>query len=257
MRLFGLWLYLSVALLPLTSAVKSQDFKTCSDSGFCRRGRALAARAGEAGSSWRSPYSIHVASISTEGSTFSASVRSSLYPEVNFSFEIRIHEDGVARIRMDEVGGLKKRYNEAAAWALIEEPRLLGTANWVLGKKDARVQYGWKKEMELRVSYEPLRVAYLKDGKEEIVLNDAGLMHMEHFRIKQTDTNEAGDKEVSNDTSESSVEDPAQQVLKVDPRAWFEGDDEDGWWSEQFKTWTDSKPKGTTVVAIHSLLTFS
>lgn len=243
MRLCSPWLLFFIALLPFTAAVKSQDFKTCSDSGFCRRGRALAARADAAGSSWKSPYSIDPSSILTESSTFSASVRSSLYPEIKFSFEIRIHEDGVVRIRMDEVGGLRRRYDEAAAWTLIEEPRR-GVVSWIVGKKETRVQYGKRKEMELKISHDSLKIMYLRNGKEEIVLNDAGLLHMEHFRIKQEVTDEAKNETEASAFEETSTEDAAQKVLEVNPRAWFEGEDEDGWWSEQFRTWTDSKPKG-------------
>ncbi|GJJ08411.1 hypothetical protein Clacol_002627 [Clathrus columnatus] len=244
MRLSISGLLLSIALLPFVFAVKSQDFKTCSDSGFCRRGRALAARADAAGSSWKSPYSIDPASISTDTSVFFASVRSSLYPEIKFSFEARIHEDGVARIRMDEVGGLRKRYDEAAAWALIEEPRR-AKINWVVGKMDTRVQYGHKKEMELKIYHNPLKIVYLRGGREEIVINGDGLLHMEHFRTKQEILEQPDDANNASDESpEAFIENTEQKPFEANPRAWFEGESEDGWWSEQFRTWTDSKPKG-------------
>lgn len=240
MRSVAVALTLLSVLVPATFAVKSQDFKTCSEAGFCRRGRALAGRAADAGSSWKSPYSVDQASIISDAASFTAAIKSSLYPDINFALDIRVHEDGVARVRMDEVGGIKKRYDEAAAWALVGEPRL-GQVEWVRGKKDIRTVFGEKKQLELRVSYEPLKIVLLRNGREEIVLNGEGLLHMEHFRVKEEKP--AEDENKSEATEETTQE--TQKILKVNPRAWFEGEEEDGWWSEQFRTWTDTKPKGT------------
>jgi mannosyl-oligosaccharide alpha-1,3-glucosidase len=241
------------SLLPAVLAVKSQDFKTCADAGFCRRGRALASRSNDAGSSWRSPYSVDSSSILTDVSSLTATIRSSLYPDINFSLEVHIHDDGVTRIRMDEVNGLRKRYNESATWALVGKPRL-GNVNWTHGKKDIRGQYGEKKQLEIRISYDPLKIVLLRNGKDEIILNGGGLLHMEHFRVKEETPEAVDDKPEGSDQADegrtSATE--AQQVLQVNPRAWFEGEDQSTWWSEQFKTWTDSKPKGTNEMTLHA-----
>lgn len=239
-------LVLSLAV-PTTYSLKAHDFKTCSQSGFCRRGRALSARAKEAGSKWTSPYSIDLSTlaIASDQATFTAGVKSSLYPEINFGLELRVHEDGVVRVRMDEVGGLRKRYDEAASWALISEPTISKEIKWKAGKKDIRAVYGKKKENEVVVTFEPLRVALLRNGKEQVVLNGQGLFHMEHFRnkIESTPTEEPAPQE-----GEEVVADEAQAVFKaekpVNAQAWFEGDEEDGYWEETFSSWTDSKPKG-------------
>lgn len=237
--LLGVFLILFWEFLPVVFAVKSEDFKKCSDAGFCRRGRALAARANEAGSAWRSPYSLNPSSIATGKASLTAAVISSLYPDIKFSLDVHIHEDGVARVRMDEVDGLRKRYDEAASYALISEPKF-GDVEWVQSKKDIRAQFGDKKQLELRVAYEPLKIALLRNGREEIVLNGGGLLHMEHFRVKE----EKIEVENKTETAGEQSPDAAQQVLQINPRAWFEGDGEDGWWSETFKSWTDTKPKG-------------
>ncbi|KAE9403333.1 alpha-glucosidase [Gymnopus androsaceus JB14] len=222
--------------LPDVLAVKSNDFKTCSQSGFCRRGRALSARAKEAQSSWKSPYSVDPSSISiaSQEATVTAAVKSSLYPDIKFGLELRIHDDGVVRVRLDEIDGLRKRYDEAASWALVAEPRISSSVSWTAGKKDLRAVYGEKKDIEVVVTYEPLRVTLLRNGKEQIVLNGRGLLHMEHFRAQtpavEVPVDETGEP---------------QEVLQVENvRAWFEGDEEDAWWEEKFSSWTDSKPKG-------------
>ncbi|EKM81226.1 hypothetical protein AGABI1DRAFT_72105 [Agaricus bisporus var. burnettii JB137-S8] len=215
-------------------AFKDHDFKNCSQSGFCRRGRALAARAKEAKDAWKSPYSLVADSVTVNpaDATFTARVKSSLYPGIKFGLELRVHHDGVVRVRMDEIDGLRKRYDQAASWALIAEPKISETIRWTAGKKDIRAVYGAKKEIEVVVSYEPLRVALIRNGKEQVVLNGQGLLHMEHFRNK--DGQEGGDG-------------AAQEVLKAEnppPREWFEGDKEDDYWEEKWISWTDTKPKG-------------
>ena len=238
MRSWPLLGFLTLLLVNQSWAFKAHDFKTCSQSGFCRRGRALSARAKEAKSSWVSPYSVDPSSvgISTNQAVFTAAVKSSLYPNINFGLEVRIHEDGVARVRMDEIGGLRKRYDEAASWSLIAEPSISQKIKWIKGKKDIRAIYGEKNDIEVVVAYAPLRVSLLRNGKEEVVLNGQGLLHMEHFRTKE---------EHSETVDGDSADDEAQVVMKaIKSNTWFEGDSEDALWEETFSSWTDSKPKG-------------
>ncbi|THG94440.1 hypothetical protein EW145_g8138 [Phellinidium pouzarii] len=217
--------------LPSLLALKTQDWKTCPQSAFCRRGRALAARATEAGSSWKSPYSVDPASVAIvpNEASFSAAVTSSIYPDIKFQLDLYVLQDGVVRVRMDEVDGLRKRYDETASWALIADPKVSSEVKWTVGKKDVRAVYG---DLSVVVQFAPLKVALLRNNQEEIVLNGGGLLHMEHFRTKrQPPPLDDGDSD--------------QEVLEVEKNlaAWFEGE-EDMWWEETFKSWTDSKPKG-------------
>ncbi|KAI0753449.1 alpha-glucosidase [Daedaleopsis nitida] len=240
---------LVLAAIPAALAVKTHDFKTCSQAGFCRRGRALSTRAAES-PSWSSPYSVDASSISVANgqASFTAAVKSSIYPEVKFALDVRIHDDGVVRVRMDEVDGMRKHYDEAASWALIAEPKISQQIQWDVGKDGVRAVYGAKKDIEVNVSFEPLKVTLLRDGKEQVLLNGRGLLHMEHFRTKES-------VEKSKEglvTSEAGAEgDDAQVVLGAHPRvAWFEGDSEDGWWEETFNSFTDPKPKGPESLSV-------
>ena len=241
MRAFGSLLLLAV--LPFTFAVKSQDFKTCSQAGFSRRGRALSSRARE-DPTCTSPYSIDASTLtlSSDRASFIAGVKSSLYPEIKFGLDVRIHEDGVVRVRMDEIDGLRKRYDEAAAWALVTDPKISHDIKWVVGKKDVRAKYGKKKEIEVVLSFQPLKAILYRRGKEQVVLNGQGLLHMEHFRTKTPDLPKA-----ENEVPQEGLDaEDTQMVMQANnPRAWFEGDTEDAYWEESFSTWTDSKPKGT------------
>lgn len=237
---------LVLAVIPAALAVKSHDFKTCSQAGFCRRGRALSARAAE-NPSWSSPYSIDASSVSVANgqASLTAAVKSSIYPEVKFALDVRIHDDGVVRVRMDEVDGMRKHYDEAASWALIADPKLSQQIRWDVGKDGVRAVYGAKKDIEVNVSFEPLKVTLLRDGKEQVLLNGRGLLHMEHFRTKES----VEKSKEGLTTPEAGAEgDDAQVVLGAHPRvAWFEGDSEDGWWEETFNSFTDPKPKGRSL----------
>lgn len=228
-------------LLPSTVAVKTHDWKTCKDSAFCRRGRALGGRAREV-TNWQSPYSIDPTSVviaSNEG-VASASVKNSLYPDIKFQLDLQVLRDGVVRVRMDEVGGLRKRYDEATSWALVTEPEVSTEVEWTVEKNTLRATYGEKSDITVSVAFQPLKISLLRSGKEEVVLNGEGLLHMEHFRTKapELDATEENVPEEGSDDDE-----PVQKVMEINPRLWFEGE-EDGWWEEKFGTWTDKKPKG-------------
>lgn len=231
---------LLLAAVPVALAVKVEDFKTCSQAAFCRRGRAIAERAGQ-NPDWKSPYSVDPSSItiSSDQGAFTAAVKSSLYPEIKFGLDVRVHKDGVVRVRMDEVDGKGRRYNEAASWALLAEPETSKEIQWTVGKKDVKAAIGPKQDkVEVTVSFDPLVVRLYRNGREEVVLNGLGLLHMEHFRQTEEPKEEP-------EVVEDAGAEGAQTVMEVpNPRAWFEGDTEDGYWEETWKSWTDSKPKG-------------
>lgn len=251
------WLLLVLPTWPVAVvAVKEQDFKKCNDSAFCRRGRALADRAAEyvkSGEKWKSPYSLDASTIVLEdgGSRFTGRVRSSLYPDIRFELDVRVHEDGVVRVRMDEKEGLRKRYDEAASWALLKEPVLSSSSKWNVGRKEVKVVYGEKKDrVEVAVEFEPLVVKMKRNGKDQVVLNGQGLLHMEHFREKVEKVQEVEAKDEGVPPAEGEE---AQKVIQLPPNSWFEGDTEDGLWQEIWKSWTDTKPKGTLSYSVYLL----
>ncbi|KAI9511435.1 alpha-glucosidase [Russula earlei] len=225
------------APIPAVVAFKASDFKTCSQSGFCRRGRALAARAKDNVDTWHSPYAIDGQSLFLipGRASLAAAVKSELYPDIKFGLQVHVHDDSVVRVRMDEVGGLRKRYDEAAKWALAVKPSVSTHTQWKVGVSEARALFGRRLEHEVVVDFKPLRVVLKKDGKEQVVVNGRGLLHMEHHRNKTVEEPKVGAAEEGAET---------QEVLKINPNAWFEGDVEDAYWEESFNSWTDNKPKG-------------
>jgi len=161
-------------------------------------------------------------------------VRSSLYPDIKFELDVRVHEDGVVRVRMDEKEGLRNRYDEAASWALLGEPVLSSSSKWSLGR-EAKVVYGENGQVEVTVEFEPLVVRMKRNGKDQVVLNGQGLLHMEHSRDKVKGM-------IGKVEDIFVVKSGVKEDLPLSQRSWFEGDTEDGFWEEM--PWTDTKPKG-------------
>ncbi|KAF8750413.1 Galactose mutarotase-like [Rhizoctonia solani] len=163
-------------------------------------------------------------------------VKSSIHPDIKFQLSVIVHEDGTARVRMDEVDGLRKRYDGAADWALASTPEARGV-DWK--PVDGGIEGRWD-GLLLCVTYEPLLIELIRDGRVEVSVNGRGLLHMEHFRNKhqaEHNTNKAYTQHAQGE--QKVIEEPKPKV-----NAWFEGETEDGYWEERFKSWTDSKPKG-------------
>lgn len=250
-------LLLPALLLALGArAVKREDFKECAQTSFCRRLRPLSTRS-EA-SDFVSPYSLgnpSPASSSQIGApakeaSWSFPLSSSLYPDVGFELRVDVLEGDIARVRVDEVGSASpwRRYNETAKWTLLTPEPAHGKADITTKNGVSSVKYG--QGLELRINHSPLRIAMVRGGNEEIVFNDRGLFHMEHFRTKEMVLEE----EVKEEEAEGEVKTEEAVEVKTEPeeqkpfeatvdRSWFESEDPD-MFEEQWKRWRDSKPKG-------------
>ena len=234
------WLSLATTLLASAAlAVKQEDFKLCEQSSFCRRLRAIGDKQAEAQGTFHSPYSLSAPSTTTgtkDEASWTFNVKSELYPSVSFELRVDILEqgDGIARIRMDEVGSSTphKRYDEAANWALVNpNPALAPLSSVKITSNKGKTVISYGNGNSLEIEHSPLKITQLQNGKVEVVINERGLLHMEHFRLKQAKIE--GDAEGE------------QKVLSTpEPdRSWFETTDAD-LFEEKFKKWTDSKPKG-------------
>ncbi|OCF36365.1 alpha 1,3-glucosidase [Kwoniella heveanensis BCC8398] len=234
--LFGLAILISI---PAVMGVKSEDFKKCDQTSFCRRLRSIATKqeAAPAGS-FNSPYSLSEASPLGEGA-WTWALKSALYPEIKFELRVDVLEqgDGIARIRIDEKDSTTpfKRYNESARWALLDaNPALSSSATLESSSGKSIISYGPASSgLSLEITHSPLKVTQLRNGQPEVVFNERSLFHMEHFRIKDVEK------------TEEILSDSEQMVLKGDQmdRSWFEDSDSD-MFEEKWKKWTDTKPKG-------------
>lgn len=240
---------MAAAASPVAFAVKSEDFKTCSQSSFCRRLRSIGTRQAEAGSSFTSPYSLGSESSATDKASWTFPLQSALYPDVGFELKLDILEkgNGIARVRVDEVGSKSqwKRYDESAKYALLEaEPGLASRSSVSVESPSARVtviKYGpAEARLSLEVEHSPFKITQLRAGKAQFILNDRGLFHMEHYRTKE-------EQEAAQVKAEQGEEQAVFSTGDQVDRKWFEGEPDSELFEEKFRKWTDSKPKGGSV----------
>lgn len=108
--------------------------------------------------------------------------------------------------------------------------------------------------------HSPFKATFIRNGDPQIVLNDRGLLHMEHFRPKaDTTPTELNEEEENN--SEASIEDrllfQKRQLLEQSghsarqSQAWagFEVKDR-GEWEETWSSRQDTKPKGPEALSL-------
>lgn len=233
-------------------AVKREGFKTCDQSGFCKRNRAYADTAIST-SNWASPYALDQASVKF-GKGILTGIVSKKIPNnddtVRLPLTVTFYESGTARVTIDEEKrqkgqielrhnskARKERYNEAEEWAIVG-----GTAvsTGAAASKDTpagtlKVVYGPGRKFEAVIKYEPFGVEFRRDGETQIKFNDKGMLNVEHWRPKidkpALEKKEGEEADVAESNKESS-------------------EDESTWWEESFGGNTDSKPRGPESVAL-------
>lgn len=213
----------------------SDSFKTCAQSGFCSRNRALADRAAAHAKEWSSPYTLGELHPQGSTSSFAADLKNNLFPDINFSLLLDFTDDGHVRVRVDEVQGLRQRFNEAADWTLVATPALADQSKiqTKLGSKQSEFKYGINQNQRLVMDHAPLKLTFERDGQQQIVLNERGLFNMEHFRRPSSEADQ---------NDQPATDERHQKARQAYPH--FLPENEDGMWSEKWSTHTDSKPKG-------------
>ncbi|EEH42703.1 glucan 1,3-alpha-glucosidase ROT2 [Paracoccidioides brasiliensis Pb18] len=224
--------------------VKHENFKTCSQSGFCKRNRDYADYVSNKGSSWSSPYQLESSSISFSKGQLLGNIIKTIEnnKKVKLPLTVSFLESGVARITVDEEkrrkGDIKirhgsnirkERYNEASKWAIVGGLEPSSSAEIVKGTEAGvtTVSYGPDKKFQAVIRHSPFEVHFQRDGETHIQLNDKGLLNIEHWRPK-VEKPEGYDKE-------STLQDDA---------------DNNSWWEESFGGNIDSKPRGPESVGL-------
>ena len=240
--------------------VKRENFKTCDQSGFCKRNRAYADTV-LSSSKWQSPYSLDIGSIKFDKGVLTGTVLKKIIntnENVRLPLKIAFHESGTARVTIDEErrqkGDIvlrhdskarKERYNEAEKWAIVGETKVsTGAAlNKDADKGSTRVMYGPGSKFEAIIRHEPFGVDFRRDGETQIKFNDRGLMNVEHWRPKvekpATDSKE-GEEEDQKEGDEAVVAESSKEIAE----------NESTWWDESFGGNKDTKPKGPEAVAL-------
>jgi alpha 1,3-glucosidase len=237
---------LCIALLTTIVSVKYENFKTCDQSGFCKRNRAYADRAGQLGSSFESPYQIAPESLSWKNGQLQGVILKTIDAAgetVRLPLTISFLASGSARVVIDEEKrqkgeielrhnsiARKERYNEAESWAIVGGLDLSTTAKEERDATKSIVKYGPDGQFEAVVTFAPFGIDFKRGDATHVKLNDRGLLNMEHWRPK-----------VEKAEPKEGEETPVQVQ---------QGEDESTWWDESFGGATDSKPRGPESVAL-------
>lgn len=232
--------------------VKHENFKTCDQSGFCKRNRAYADNVASA-SGFKSPYELDSTSLTFEKGQLKGTILKTVAssPEqVRLPVIISFLESGSARVTIDEdkrqkgeielrhdSKARKERYNELDKHVLVGG--LMPSAGAALSstaeKGTTAVSYGPAGKFEAVITHAPFSIEFKRDGQTHIKFNDRGFMNMEHWRqkVEQPKPEEGADA--------ASTEAVAPPVST---------EDESTWWEESFGGNTDTKPRGPESVGL-------
>ncbi|KAI7856514.1 glycosyl hydrolases family 31-domain-containing protein [Circinella umbellata] len=223
-------------LTTTTLAMKKDDFKTCAQSGFCRRNRAYADIVTETGDSFQSPYTLITDSVRTEKSHIYADVKNT-ESDILLTLDVYLLQDNTARVRVNEKQPIKPRYDGHGKHTLQAEPVLqegLDKNNVETSPEGVvTITMNDDKTRKIVIHPNPLRLEFLVNDSPVISLNNRGLFNFEHLRTKESHK----PKMIQHDKDSESTEE------KEAP--W-----ESGSWEESFKTWTDPKPNGPESIAM-------
>ncbi|CAI9723815.1 neutral alpha-glucosidase AB-like isoform X2 [Octopus vulgaris] len=218
-----------ICLIYSVVAVSRENFKTCEQSGFCKRQRAV-----EAG---HSSYAVLLDSLDLKPSSITLQLVNRKN-NVRFKLELYALAHNMARIKLNEFSPLKSRYEIPIGDTLIKEPVL---QNLKLVSKEKNSLILSFETNHVVITAEPFRIDFLTNDHPVLSINSQGLFKFEHLRQKQ-DANPAEPPQEGGESNEEKKEN-TQEESKSEP-------EEPDMWEETFKSFTDSKPNGPTSVGI-------
>lgn len=224
--------------------VKRELFKTCTQSGFCKRNRDYADLASSKGSSWSAPYQLESSSVQFKDGRLEGTILKTTddNEKVRLPLILSFLDSGVARFTLDEERRLagdielrheskarKERYNESEKWTLVGglDPSSSASLDSETETGFTKVLYGPDQRFQAIIRHEPFEIYFQRDGETHVQFNDRGLLNMEHWRAKK----EQAPSEGEDSTDEQGVDDST-------------------WWDESFGGNTDTKPKGPESVGL-------
>ncbi|XP_023954548.1 neutral alpha-glucosidase AB [Bicyclus anynana] len=199
-------------------AVDRNNFKTCEQSGFCKRLRAFKPE--------KSQYTLNVDSVFVHGNVFSAEVVTVDLEKKNilwrYALRLSALADGTFRVEMDEADPLYPRYRTQIA--LEDEPK--GDGLKLISQENGKLTLANTQGHKVIITTEPLKIEFVDHtGEVAVVLNENSQLVVEPLRVK---TEKIGE----DDEQGNAVEEP------------------EGTWGENFKGHHDSKSRGNEGVSL-------
>uniref|UniRef100_A0A8B9KJ20 Neutral alpha-glucosidase AB n=1 Tax=Astyanax mexicanus TaxID=7994 RepID=A0A8B9KJ20_ASTMX len=220
-------------------AVDRGNFKTCNQSAFCKRQRAL--KPGQ------SSYRALLDTLELSDSRLTLQLIND-NNKVHLLLELYRLQGNITRVKINELKPLKPRFEVPDV--LIGEPPTEPLS--VLSRDDNGLVLSLGVESQrLIVSARPFRLDIMEGPEVLLSLNSRGLLAFEHLRLLLCDN-----------SSYTSVcvcvcvcvchrqADPESAEVKENAEGGGKDKEEDGLWEETFKSHTDSKPNGPTAVSL-------
>jgi len=240
--------------LACVSAVKREDFKTCSQSGFCTRNRAYADIAKES-PQWTSPFQLNPSSLRLHkgiltGDLINVQEEQQPSDKPALAFELHLLDTDVARVRINERNPIHPRYDGVQETVLVKPIGHAAEETYKRLDKDVdgilTIQYGAQSQNTVRISSSPFKIEFLVNGVPTVLLNDEGLLRFERLRNKEEPKVEEEKKETDEAEADPLVE---QKTSGNDIEIAIEKSEsekklDENLWEERFKDFTDSKPRG-------------
>ncbi|CAF3417293.1 unnamed protein product [Rotaria socialis] len=201
---------LFVLNIPSIENVDRSDFKTCEQSGFCRRQRKYKPD--------RSSYEIDLNTIKiVKSGHLRCLLLDNTKSHIKFKLDIFTLEHNSLRVKINERNPIRQRYE--VKHSLVGEPKLVDMNITHLDGNQIQGSFG--KAARFLLYVKPFRLDLFTNDMFVISVNSKHLFNFEHYRKKPQ----------SNKTT-------------------TDNDSEDGMWEETFKTHKDSKPYGPSSIGV-------
>ncbi|KAM6953642.1 neutral alpha-glucosidase AB [Aplochiton taeniatus] len=212
-----------------TLAVDRGNFKTCEQSSFCKRQRAL--------QPGQSPYRALLETMELTKSKLTLQLIND-NNKVRLLLELYRLQGNMTRVKINELKPLKPRYEVPDV--LIHDPPTEPLSLLSQDENGVVLSLGVESQTVI-VSARPFRLDIMEGREVLMSLNSRGLLAFEHLRIrKDTQADPEAEKKEEGDPAANQEADKAAEEEKV----------EDGMWEETFKSHTDTKPNGPSSISL-------
>ncbi|XP_020327587.1 neutral alpha-glucosidase AB isoform X3 [Oncorhynchus kisutch] len=228
--LLVLWL---AGCLSGTWAVDRGNFKTCDQSAFCKRQRAL--KPGQ------SPYRALLETLELTNTKLTLQLIND-NNKVRLLLELYRLQGNMTRVKINELKPLKPRFEVPDV--LINDPPTEPLSLLSRDENGVVLSLGADSQ-RLIVSAKPFRLDIMEGREVLLSLNSRGLLAFEHLRIrKDTKVDPEGTENKEETEAANEPTEGEEEKAKEDEKV------EDGMWEETFKSHTDSKPNGPSSISL-------
>ncbi|KAF6038681.1 hypothetical protein EB796_003010 [Bugula neritina] len=226
-------------------AVDRNNFKTCDESGFCKRQRAYTAPA-------TPHYHLVADSLVVSSDSAQFDVKNTKY-DILFVVKLTGYSNGIVRVHMNEKSPIKPRYEVPPGDVVLEHQlqSKISKFSIVSQSSEAFTLSLPNTETTVKVT-SPFLVEVLSGDTTVLQLNSRGLMKFEHLRLKPESKSEPEPPADGEDGEKPEGEEPApadaesEQGEETKP----EEEEEHAMWEEKYKSHNDAKPNGPTSIGV-------